>query len=56
MKVFVAGREREVHRVEPHETGENLRKIGVNFSLLDQERMTAQLVNRYLEVKARQLI
>ncbi len=39
-----------------HETGENLRKIGVNFSLLDQERMTAQLVNRYLEVKARQLI
>jgi len=39
-----------------HETGENLRKIGVKFSLLDQERMTAQLVNRYLEVKARQLI
>ena len=39
-----------------HETGENLRRIGVNFSLLDRERMTAQLVNRYLEVKARQLI
>ncbi len=39
-----------------HETGENLRKIGVRFSLLDQERMTAQLVNRYLEVKARQLL
>ena len=39
-----------------HETGEALRKVGVNFSLVDQERMTAQLVNRYLEVKARQLI
>ena len=39
-----------------HETGEALRRIGVKFSLLDQERMTAQLVNRYLEVKARQLI
>lgn len=39
-----------------HETGEALRRIGVNFSLLDQERMTGQLVNRYLEVKARQLI
>ena len=39
-----------------HETGEALRKIGVNFSLVDQERMTAQLVSRYLEVKARQLI
>ena len=39
-----------------HETGEALRRLGVKFSLLDQERMTAQLVNRYLEVKARQLI
>ena len=39
-----------------HETGEALRRIGVKFSLLDQESMTAQLVNRYLEVKARQLI
>jgi uncharacterized protein (DUF58 family) len=39
-----------------HQTGESLRSIGVHFSLLDQERMTAQLVNRYLEVKARQLI
>ena len=39
-----------------HETGQNLRRLGVHFSLLDQERMTAQLVNRYLEVKARQLL
>lgn len=38
------------------QTGEALRRVGVHFSLLDQERMTAQLVNAYLDVKARQLI
>lgn len=38
------------------QTGEALRRAGVHFSLLDQERMTAQLVNAYLDVKARQLI
>lgn len=38
------------------QTGEALRRAKVQFSLLDQERMTAQLVNAYLDVKARQLL
>ncbi|MBS0657437.1 MAG: DUF58 domain-containing protein [Verrucomicrobia bacterium] len=38
------------------QTGEALRRAGVHFSLLDQERMTAQLVNAYLDVKGRQLL
>ncbi len=41
---------------ELHQTGEALRRIGVRFSLLDQERMTSQLIGTYLDVKARQLL
>ncbi len=41
---------------ELQETGERLRHAGVRFSLLDQERLAPQLIQTYLDVKARQIL
>lgn len=42
------------HRLR--ELGKTLQHRGVSFSLLDNERLSAQLVTQYLQVKRRQLI
>jgi uncharacterized protein (DUF58 family) len=42
------------HRLR--ELGKTLQHRGVTFSLLDNERLSAQLVTQYLQVKRRQLI
>ena len=38
------------------ETENRLRRLGVGFHLLDEGRMTEQLVTQYVDVKRRQLI
>ncbi len=38
------------------ETGRTLESRGVHFSLLDREKMCAQLVSQYMELKQRQLL
>ena len=39
-----------------HETGKVLERNGIGFSLLDNEKMCAQLVSKYLGVKQRQIL
>ena len=39
-----------------HETGKILESSGIGFSLLDNEKMCAQLVSQYLGVKQRQIL
>lgn len=39
-----------------HETDKVLQRRGIGFSLLENERMCAQLVSQYLEIKQRQLL
>ena len=38
------------------ETGSRLRRRGVQFCPVDDERLSAELINRYVEIKARQLL